>query len=214
NPTGSVYNKKELQDIADFMEDKDIYIISDEIYEKVIYDEKHVSIASLSKKMYEKTIVVNGHSKVYSMTGWRIGYMAGSKEIADIVDSIQSHSTSNPTSISQYAAIEALKGDQSFIEMMVKEFRKRRDYIVDRLNAMPGITCLKPEGSFYVFPNISGLKKGNSMQVTEILLKEANVAVVPGAAFGADEYIRLSYATSMQNIEKGMNQMEEWIKAS
>ncbi len=211
NPTGSVYSKEELKALADFLSNKDIYIISDEIYEKIVYDVTHISIASLSKKIFDKTIVVNGMSKVYSMPGWRIGYLAGNKEIADAVANLQSHTTSNPTSISQWASVEGLNGDQSFIDKMAKEFRKRRDYIVDRLNNISGIECLNPEGAFYVFPKITGLNRGGSMEVTEKLLQEAHVAVVPGAVFGADEYIRLSYATSMKNIQEGMDRLEKWI---
>jgi aspartate aminotransferase len=211
NPTGIVYSQEELQAIADFMEDKDIYVISDEIYEYITYEEKHVSIASLSDKLFEKTIVVNGHSKAYSMTGWRIGYMAGPKAIVAAVSSLQSHSTSNPTSIAQIAALEALNGEMTEVEEMVVEFKKRRDYMVDRLNAMNGITCLKPKGAFYVFPNITGLNKGSSMEISEKLLNEANIAVVPGIAFGNDSHLRLSYATSLDLIEEGMNRLENWI---
>lgn len=211
NPTGSVYLREELKALADVLEGRDIYIISDEIYEKIIYGKEHVSIASLSDKIFDKTFTVNGHSKVYSMTGWRIGYTAGPQEIINAISSLQSHSTSNPTSISQIAALAALDGDQKIVDDMVSEFRKRRDYILDRLNNMPGVTCTKPDGAFYVFPNISGLNKGDSMQIAEALLNEAQVAVVPGAAFGADHNIRLSYAASMESIEEGMNRMERWI---
>jgi len=211
NPTGCVYSLEELKALVKILEEADVFLISDEIYEKIIYDVAHVSIASLSQKMYEKTIVINGHSKVYSMTGWRIGYMAGPKEVAEAVDSMQSHSTSNPTSISQHAAIEALRGDQSVVDNMVKEFKKRRDYMVSRIKAMKGLECDIPDGAFYVFPKITGLQRGTSMEVSEKLLKEANIAVVPGVIFGADEYIRLSYATSLKNIEEGMNRLERWI---
>lgn len=220
NPTGCVYSAKKLKELADFLSDKDIYVVSDEIYEHLVYDgAKAVSIASLSEEIKEKTIVVNGVSKTYSMTGWRIGYAAGPKEIIRAMDTIQSQSTSNPTSISQAAAVEALNGEQHMIKNMVKEFSERRNYIVDALNGIPGITCKKPAGAFYVFPGISDLygKKyerfviNNSLDFSSILLEKARVAVIPGAGFGNDKHVRLSYACSMDNIRKGVERIKEFV---
>jgi aspartate aminotransferase len=221
NPTGMVYTREELQPLSEILVERGIYCISDEVYEKIIYEgHEHVSIASLSPEMKELTIVVNAVSKPYSMTGWRIGYAAGPKEIIQAMSNLQSHSTSNPTSISQKAALEAIKGPQESVKEMVRAFVERRDYMVKRLNSIGGIRCLMPGGAFYAFPEISGLlgKKydgreiKDSFSLTELLLAEAKVAVVPGAAFGDDNYIRLSYATSMENIVKGMNRIEEFVK--
>ena len=220
NPTGSVYAREELEAIAEILVASNILCLSDEIYEKIIYDNlRHISIASLGEKIKRLTIVINGVSKSYSMTGWRIGYAAGPKPIAQAMGNLQSHSTSNPTSICQKAAISALSGSQEQVGMMVEEFKKRRDYIVERLNKMNGISCLKPEGAFYVFVNISKILgkayKGqivrDSLALAKILLSEARVAVIPGNVFGADDYLRLSYATSMENITKGLNRIEELI---
>jgi aspartate aminotransferase len=169
--------------------------------------------------MKDKTIVVNGVSKTYAMTGWRIGYAAGPEEIVAAINKIQSQNTSNPTSISQKAALEALSGDQSVVEKMVREFQKRRNVIVDALNVIPGIRCFSPEGAFYVFPNVSniygrsykGKKITNSAELIDYLLDEANVAAVPGAAFGSDDHIRLSYATSLANIEEGMKRIKNAV---
>jgi aspartate aminotransferase len=221
NPTGMLYNRKELQAISEILVEKGIYCISDEIYEKLIYGGgKHVSIASTSPEMKKLTIVVNGVSKPYSMTGWRIGYAAGPKELIQAMSNLQDHSTSNPTSISQKAALEALKGPQDSVKKMVKAFAERRDYMVKRLNSIKGVRCLMPEGAFYAFPNVSQLYgkkyKGHSIKdsfsLTELLLTEAKVAVIPGAVFSDDNCLRLSYATSMQNIEKGMDRIEEFVK--
>lgn len=212
NPTGAVYSKEELEKIAEIAIDKNIYILSDEIYEKLIYDGvRHVSIASLNPKGKDLTIVVNGVSKAYSMTGWRIGYAAGPKDIIDGMSKLQSHSTSNPTSISQKAALAALEKTQEPVKKMLDEFLHRRDFIVKRLNQIKGISCIKPEGAFYVFPNISQASIP-SMTFAERLLVEANVAVVPGSPFGAEGYIRLSYATSMENIIKGLDRIEEFMR--
>lgn len=217
NPTGLAYDRKSLEAIAEIAVKHDFYIISDEIYEKLIYDGfEHVSIASLSDEIKQRTIVVNGISKSYAMTGWRIGFAAGPKDIINAMTNIQSQSTSNPTSISQKAAVEALTGTQDFISKMVSEFDKRRKYMVERLNSIKGVSCIKPVGAFYAFPNISSYYgrsfKGNSikssMNLSAYLLDEAKVAVVPGAAFGDDRYIRLSYATSMENIQKGLDRIE------
>jgi len=221
NPTGMIYTKDELRIISDILTEARIYCISDEIYEKIIYDGwEHTSIASLNPRIKELTILVNGVSKTYSMTGWRIGYAAGPKEIIQAMSNLQSHSTSNPTSVSQVAAIAALQSSQEEVRRMVDEFQRRRDHIVKRLNRIPGISCLKPPGAFYVFPDISRIigKSYNgkiirdSISLAQLLLYEAKVAVVPGAAFGADEHLRFSYATSMENIDKGLDRVEEFVK--
>lgn len=220
NPTGTLYTEEELKEIAEFAKKHDLIIISDEIYEKLVYgDEKHVSIASLSEDAYNRTVVINGMSKAYSMTGWRIGYAAGPEDIIKVMSSIQSHTTSNPNSIAQYASVEALNGDKTALNAMVKEFSKRRDYMVDKINATENISCLKPKGAFYVMVNISklinksvcGQTIKDSMSFSKILLEEENVAVIPGIAFGSDEFIRLSYATSMENIEKGLNRIADFV---
>lgn len=221
NPTGTMYTVEELKEIAEICIENNILIISDEIYEKLLYDNiQFTSIASTSQKAKEMTIIVNGVSKAYAMTGWRIGFAAGNKEIISGMTKIQSQSTSNPTSISLKAATEALNGQQNDIEIMRQEFEKRRNYIVDRLNAMPGIKCRKPEGAFYVFPNISeligktfnGKFIGNDTDFADYLLDMARIAVVPGICFGAKNYIRLSYATSMELIKSGMDRLENAIK--
>jgi len=218
NPTGAVYSAQELKKIADIVVENNLIVISDEIYEKLIYDEfPFTSIASLGEEIKNLTIVVNGVSKAYSMTGWRIGYGAGNTEIISAMSKIQSQSTSNPTSIAQKASVEALGGSQDAVEMMVKEFDKRRKYIVERLNSVGGISCLKPSGAFYVFPRVSALyqrevkgkKLQNSTGIADFLLDTARVAVVPGLAFGDDNYIRLSYATSFENIKEGLDRIEE-----
>ena len=217
NPTGLAYDRKSLEAIAEIAVKHDFYIISDEIYEKLIYDGfEHVSIASLGDEIKQRTLVVNGISKSYAITGWRIGFAAGPKDIINAMTNIQSQSTSNPASISQKAAVEALTGTQDFISKMVSEFDKRRKYMVEKLNSIKGVSCIKPVGAFYAFPNVSSYYgrsfKGNSikssMDLSAYLLDEAKVAVVPGAAFGDDRYIRLSYATSMENIQKGLDRIE------
>ncbi|MBU4343602.1 MAG: pyridoxal phosphate-dependent aminotransferase [Candidatus Omnitrophica bacterium] len=212
NPTGCVYNIDELKKIRDIVVKNNILVISDEIYEEIIFDQKsHVSIASLDKDIFNQAIVVNGVSKSFAMTGWRIGY-AGfcDDKIASAVKNLQSHSTSNPTSISQEAALQALKEKTSDVENMVREFERRRNYIVGRINNIKGLSCARPGGAFYVFPRIEK-KDMASMELSERLLAEAKVAVVPGKAFGSDRHIRLSFATSMENIEKGMDRMEAWF---
>ena len=217
NPTGSTYTLEELKKLAEVILEKKIVAISDDIYEKIIYDGMPFGeIASLSPEMRDQTIVVNGVSKSHSMTGWRIGYAAGPENVIKAVTDYQSQNTSNPTSIAQKAAVEAISGDQGTVSMMVGEFQKRRNFIVDALNDMPGVSCLKPEGAFYVFPNVSGLygrsfngkQVKSSADITEFLLEKANVAVVPGVVFGNDNHIRLSYATSMRNIEEGMTRIK------
>ena len=212
NPTGSIYAKEELIKIGKLVSEKGILIISDEIYEKIIFDgNPHVSIASLGEDIFKNTVVVNGVSKSFAMTGWRIGYLASpDNELVTAIKNIQSHSTSNPASISQMAALEALTNSGTIVGEMKDQFEKRRDYIVERINKIKGLSCLKPEGAFYVFCRIK--KKGlSSMEVTARLLDEANVAVVPGKVFGSDTHIRLSFATSMGNIKKGIDRIEEWF---
>ncbi|MDD5556844.1 MAG: pyridoxal phosphate-dependent aminotransferase [bacterium] len=212
NPTGWAACPGELEAVAALALDRGLHVISDEIYEKIIYPPAaHASIASLGGEIKRRTIVVNGVSKSHSMTGWRIGYLAAEPAIAALAERLQSHSTSNPDSIAQAAAVEALRGDQSFTAMMAGEFRARRDSIVGRLRAVPGVSCTMPMGAFYAFPDISGTGMG-SMALAEALLEQALVAVVPGAAFGADGHVRLSYATSMENIERGMDRIEEFIR--
>lgn len=211
NPTGCVYNLDELKMIARLAIKHKFFVISDEIYEKLIYDRKeHFSIASLGKEIYGLTITVNGVSKSYSMTGWRIGYAAGPKDVMDAISNLQSHATSNPASISQKAGLAALTGDQRCVEEMRSEFEARRDIMVSRINKMENLSCVKPEGAFYVFCDISKLKM-DSIKLATRLLDEAKVAVVPGEPFGAKLYIRLSFATSRQAINKGLDRIEEWI---
>lgn len=222
NPTGTVYEKGELEAIAELAVEKGFFIISDEIYEKLIYDGvKHTSIASLGPEIKDLTIVINGMSKAFAMTGWRIGYAAGRKDIIKVMSNIQSHSTSNPNSIAQYASVTALTDPRAeeAIEMMVREFNQRRKYMAEKLNSVNGLSCLLPQGAFYVFLNIGGVI-GKSYQNKEIdgslafadnLLEAEKVAVVPGVAFGADNFVRLSYATSMDNISRGLKRIERFI---
>jgi aspartate aminotransferase len=221
NPTGSAYTKNQLEKIAEIAISKNFFVISDEIYEKIVYDGfEFISIASLSEEIKKKTIIVHGVAKTYAMTGWRIGYTAGSEEIISAMNNIQSQSTSNPTSISQKASVEALIGPQNEVEKMVSAFAQRRNYIVDRLNKIPGVSCYKPVGAFYVFPNFSsyygksyqGKKIENSTHLADFFLDVAKVAVVPGVEFGADPFERLSYATSMEDIKEGLNRIEEALK--
>lgn len=220
NPTGAAYSPDDLKALADVLAGTDIVIISDDIYEKILYaDYPFANMVTVDPRLKDRTIVVNGVSKAYAMTGWRIGYAAGPEEIIGAISKIQSQNTSNPTSISQKASVAALNGDQSVVAMMVGEFRKRKDYIVAALNDIPGIRCLMPEGAFYVFPNVSavygrsfaGRKIANSTEFIEYLLDEANVATVPGAAFGSDAHIRLSYATSLKNIEEGVKRIKNAV---
>lgn len=220
NPTGTIYNREELIEIAEFAKKHDLLIISDEIYEKLIYDgEKHISIASLSEYAFERTVVINGVSKTYAMTGWRLGYMAASKEITKLMTSIQSHMTSNVNTIAQYAAIEALNGPIEDLNTMVEEFERRRNFMLDRLGKIDGVSIIKPSGAFYIMVNISsyfnttfkGEEIKNSLDFSRVLLDEEKVAVIPGAGFGLDEYIRLSYATSMDIIETGIDRIAMFI---
>lgn len=212
NPTGAVFGGETLKKIAKIAVSKGIFVISDEIYEKFIYGgERHVSIGSLGKDIAKLTLTVNGVSKTYSMTGWRIGYAAGPPEIIKLISALQSHSTSNPSSISQMAALEALKGGQSELAQMKEAFAKRRDYMAKRINSSKTISCVKPKGAFYIFVNIT--KTGfDSVTFSERLLEEAHVACVPGAAFGSDDHVRLSFAASMEKIEKGLDRIESWLK--
>lgn len=220
NPTGQIYNKEELEKIADFAKRHNLMIISDEIYEKLIYGgQEHVSIASLSEDAYERTIVINGMSKTYAMTGWRVGYTASSERVAKIITSIQSHMTSNVCSIAQYASIEALNGPQDDINKMKKAFEERRNQMIARLDKIKNISYIKPNGAFYIMVNIekcigkncNGNVISNSVEFAKQLLSEKKVAVIPGAAFGLENYIRLSYATSMDNINEGLNRIECFI---
>lgn len=220
NPTGAVYSKDELFAIAEYLEDRDITIVADEIYEKILYGGNvHVSIAAYSDMIKDKTVVVNGVSKAFSMTGWRIGYAAGPREIIGAVNKLQGHTTGNPSSISQWASVAALEQDSSFIGNWVSEFKKRKDYIVRRLNSHDALTCTDPQGAFYVFPNVSrlfgstlhGYTINGSVDLANFLLEHGKIAVVPGEAFGADNYIRISFATSMENIVEGMKRLEKCL---
>jgi aspartate aminotransferase len=223
NPTGAVYEVEELKKIAQLLVKYDIYCICDEIYEKLIYDEaEHFTIASLSNEVKAKTIIINGVSKSYAMTGWRIGYAAGPEDIISGMGKIQEHSTSNPNSIAQKASVEALNGRQETIEEMRREFDERRKYMVEKLNKIKGVSCLKPSGAFYAFPNVSKiLEKGvkyngkriiNSFDLADFILKEAEVALIPGSAFEAEGYLRLSYATSMEDVKEGLDRIENILK--
>lgn len=220
NPTGGVYDRRQIEEIAQLAVEKGFYVLSDEIYEKIIYDgREHVSIASLCTEIKKLTITVNGFSKAYSMTGWRLGYVAAEKEIVDAMEAIQSHSASNMVSFTQPAAVAALKGPQDVVDKMVAEFDRRRKYIVERLNAIDGIECTMPGGAFYVFPNVSGLfgRKyedkviDGSDAFCAFALEKARIATVAGSGFGADNYVRFSYATSIENIEKGMDRLAEAV---
>ncbi len=212
NPTGSLYTREEIKALGDICVQKNVLIMSDEIYEKLVYDgAEHVSVASLSPAHYEHTIIVHGFAKAYSMTGWRLGYLAAPEPIAKAIDAIQSHSTSNPTSFAQKGAVAALNGPQDHIKVWLAEYSKRRAYAHKRLNGIPGISCVNARGAFYLFPNISrlGLK---SAEFCSRLLDQEKVAAVPGIAFGADDYFRISYATSMKDIEKGLDRLEKFAK--
>jgi aspartate aminotransferase len=212
NPTGSVYTREELEKIVEVAAEEDILILSDEIYEKLVYDDTpHVSVASLSSEAYKLTITVNGFSKAYAMTGWRLGYLGAPEPIAKAIDSIQSHSTSNPCSFAQCGGLAALRGDQQPVADMRDEFTLRRDYMFGRLAGISQITAVKPLGAFYILANISRLSL-TSQNFADRLLSKANVAVVPGAAFGDDRTIRLSYATSLDVIKKGMDRIEDFCR--
>lgn len=212
NPTGATLRPEELKQIAELAVERDLIVVSDEIYEKLTYDGRtHTSIASLSPEIFRRTLTVNGFSKAYSMTGWRLGYVAGDEEVIAALARIQDQSTSNPTSFAQAGAVAALTGPQEAVARMAAAFEERRNFIVDRLNAIPGIRCVKPDGAFYVFPNVSGLlseRLPDGDALAKHLLSEAKVGVVPGSGFGAPQYVRLSYATSMEQIEKGLDRIE------
>ena len=222
NPTGMVYSEGELRAIADVAVKKDIYVVADEMYENLIYgDKKHVSIASLGEEIYKRTITCSGLSKSYSMTGWRIGYTGSSVEIAKLMGSIQSHQTSNPNSIAQKAALEALRGPQDAVTAMREEFDQRRKYMYERVSQMPLVDALEPEGAFYTFVDFTdvleksykGVRIGTASRVAEILIEDYKVAVVPCQDFGFDNFIRLSYAISMENIKKGLDRIEEFVSS-
>ena len=219
NPTGSAYTKKEIQDLSKvLMKYKKVFILSDDIYEHITYDDFRFYTIAQIQELKGRTLTMNGVSKSYSMTGWRIGYAAGPKEIIKAIAKIQSQSTSNPTSISQAAAVEALNGTQSFIKERADSFKKRRDFVVDSLNKIEGISCLRPEGAFYVFPNCKKLlgkktKIKNDKDFVEKLLIKSQVAVVQGSAFGLDGYFRISYATSMDNLKKAIKRIENFCNS-
>ncbi len=220
NPTGMVYTKDELEKIADFAIRHDLYVISDEIYEHLIYEGEHISIASLGEDIKNRTIIINGVSKTYAMTGWRIGYSAAPAEIAKVMANVQSHASSNPNSIAQAATVAALSGGKEEIESMRKAFCERRNYMVERMNSLPGVSCKKPHGAFYVLMNITALK-GHTMgdkliqtsdDFAEVLLNDAKVAVVPCSGFGDDDFVRWSYAVSMDTIREGLDRLEAFLK--
>ena len=221
NPTGMLYTEQELRAIADVVVESDIYVVADEMYENLVYgDQKHISIASFGKEIYDRTITCSGLAKSYAMTGWRIGYTGSSKEIAKMMSSVQSHQTSNPNSIAQRAAVEALNGPQDSVAKMHAEFDKRRQYMYQRICAMPYVSTIEPMGAFYVFVDVSdvlgkdykGTKIEDTSKMAEILIEEYNVAVVPCADFGFADHIRLSYAISLEQIEKGLDRIETFLK--
>lgn len=219
NPTGTAYKEEDLKAIADLAVKNNIYVISDEIYEKLLYEGNHKSIASFNEDIKDLTIVVNGVAKAYAMTGWRIGYTACNKEIAKTMSNFQSHATSNPNTIAQYATIAALNAPEDSLNEMLDAFRERRDYMVDKINSIDNLSCLKPQGAFYVMVNISkllgktmdGKVINTSIDFADYLLENAKVAVVPGIGFGNDNYVRLSYATSLENIKDGLDRIEKAI---
>ncbi len=215
NPSGAVFAWGELEKIFAMAKDRGIWVLTDECYHRFLYDEKPVSMASLPGA--KETIVVAGSlSKTYAMTGWRIGFVLAPAAVATGITKLQSHSTSNPTSIAQKAAVEALKGPQDSVTQMLAEFRKRRDFVIARLRAMPGVTAQMPQGAFYAYPNVSAAYTGgitSSLQFAERLLAEEFVAVVPGEAFGTNEHIRISYATSMKELEKGLDRLAKFVAA-
>lgn len=221
NPTGQLYTREELQAVADFAVENNLFVVSDEIYEKLIYGGfEHVSIASLGEKIKDLTVVVNGVSKTYSMTGWRIGYTASRGDIAKVMSSIQSHATSNANSIAQKAALAAITGPQDCVTEMKNAFTERRNYMVDKIASIPGLSCIEPTGAFYVFMDVKstfGKKhEGKSIATSDdfaaLLLESANVAVVPGTGFGAPDYVRLSYALAMEQVQTGMNRIATFIQ--
>ena len=221
NPTGMCYTREEMEALAAVLVKYDLYILSDEIYDSFTYNGEHVYTATLSEDVKERTIFINGVSKAYAMTGWRIGYSASNEEIAAAMGNYISHSTGSPCTISQYASLAAIASTPQYaLDEMKNAFAERRKYFVDRVNHMQGVSCLEPEGAFYIFMNIKeqigrtifGQKIKGSSDFAECLLKNGLVAVVPGIAFGADAYLRWSYATSMENIEKGLDRFEKFLK--
>ncbi|MBE5038873.1 pyridoxal phosphate-dependent aminotransferase [Ructibacterium gallinarum] len=220
NPTGMVYTREELQEIADFAVKHEIYVIFDEIYEKLVYEGQHINIATLGDEIRKLTIIVNGMAKTYAMTGWRIGYAVAEAPVIKAMSNMQSHATSNPNSIAQSASVEALTGDQSFIDQMKAEYIKRRDYMVKRINSIEGLSCREPHGAFYIFMNVKGvLGKEHygrmihtAHELCEDILDRALVAMVPSEGFGLDGYVRLSYATSMEVITTGLDRIEEYLQ--
>ncbi|SIS37206.1 pyridoxal phosphate-dependent aminotransferase [Salimicrobium flavidum] len=217
NPTGMMYSREELSEIGEVAKEKDILIVSDEIYEKLIYTEDpHVSIAQLSEDLYNRTILINGVSKSHSMTGWRIGYAVGNRDIIKAMTSMASHSTSNPTSIAQYGALAAYTNGEEEVEKMRNAFSERLDAFYDKLIDLPGISCVKPKGAFYLFPNVkeaaSNCGFSNVDEFVKALLEEEKVALVPGSGFGAEENVRLSYATSMENLNEAAERIKKFIQ--
>lgn len=213
NPTGMVYKPAEVKALAEVIVEKDILVVSDEIYEKIIYDDaQHLSIGAVSSDVFKNTIISNGFAKAFSMTGWRIGYLAAPVELIKATVKIQGHSTSNVCTFAQYGAIAALESSQDCVEEMRQAFAKRREVIYDLLQAIPGITCSKPEGAFYMFVNISKISN-SSLEFCNTLLEEQKVAVIPGVAFGADDHIRISYATDLTTIEKGMARLDKFVRS-
>ncbi len=220
NPTGMVYTREELEKIAEIAVKNNIYVIFDEIYEKLVYEGEHINIATLGEDIRNLTIIVNGMAKAYAMTGWRIGFTASNADVAKAMSNIQSHATSNPNSIAQFASVEALLGDQSSIDVMKKEYIKRRDYMVERINSIDGISCKKPNGAFYIFMNVKALLGkelygqvfDSASALCDDILERALVALVPSEGFGIDGYVRLSYATSMEVIKEGLDRIEKYIR--
>ncbi|TPX29462.1 pyridoxal phosphate-dependent aminotransferase [Cylindrospermopsis raciborskii] len=213
NPTGMVYTLEEIRDLAQVIVEADIFVVSDEIYEKILYDgSQHVSIGSLGEEIFSKTLISNGFAKGYSMTGWRLGYLAGPLEIIKAATTIQGHSTSNVCTFAQYGAIAALEGSQDCVEEMRQAFAQRRQVMYDGINSIPGLTCARPDGAFYLFPDISktGLR---SLEFCDALLESHQVAVIPGIAFGADNNIRFSYATDMTTIKKGVERLDKFVRS-
>ena len=212
NPTGMVYTRAEIQALAEVIVDRDILVVSDEIYEKIIYDgAEHVSIGSLGQEIFDRTIVSSGFAKGYSMTGWRIGYLAGPIELIKATSIVQGHSTSNVCTFAQYGAIAALESSQESVEKMRLAFADRREVIFELLDAIPGISCIKPDGAFYMFVNIS--KTGmTSLEFCDAFLEQQQVAVIPGIAFGADDHIRLSYATDLGTIKKAIERLDKFVR--
>ncbi len=213
NPTGMVYTPAEIKALAEVIVDRDILVVADEIYEKIIYDgAQHVSIGSLGKEIFDRTLISSGFAKAYSMTGWRIGYLAGPIELIKATSTIQGHSTSNVCTFAQYGAISALESSQESVEKMRQAFAQRREVIFELLNAVPGISCIKPDGAFYMFVNIS--KTGmNSLEFCDAFLEQQQVAVIPGIAFGADDHIRLSYATDLGTIKKAVERLDKFVRS-